>query len=466
MQKFRFLIAVFFVQLFFANNGLAHFRSIEESGCPVGSQTSELILSAVQDKDPDAIRSLSACLKYNHKIVFQACLIDPSQLGNADNVFRSDENFIYRLVKINPAILQYVAPELKKDPHFIEKASYLTRDALKYADPKLLDSKPFMEKAIKYDSQNYIYASTRLKEMPEMATPAFEDDGLLLMYAPESIKNDRNMVKIAMRSNTSAFDYASDELKHDVEMLLLAGPKPTPLNKGEIKQFLFKNYVTEERNRNVGLIIDKRTKFFKNHRLINRNYITKWQRVFEFNGHNLQENLHLITAESRNNPTRWVDDFKKHPDLVKRIENFFAQRSIDHETINNLSLTYLWKIKDKPLTLAFNLYLLRDSDDAELGPDYVSVTSLTAIAQKVGKEWKLSVVEVIFDNEIKADVAYEDGQKKYILQDLYITNKGDKNPKLLFRVEDKFIEYFEIFEEQKGGKYKMIYSVDPLKNSY
>ena len=70
---------------------------------------------------------------------------------------------------------------------------------------------------------------------------------------------------------------------------------------------------------------------------------------------------------------------------------------------------------------------------------------------------------MIFDSEIKADVAYEDGQKKYILQDLYVEDKADKNPKLLFRVEDKYNEYFEIFAEQKGGKYKMIYHIDPLE---
>ena len=460
-QKPRFIIAIFFVQLFFINNAFARFRAIEESSCSVDKQSSEIILSAVKDKDPDVIKSLSSCLKYNHKIIFQACLIDPSQLENADSIFRNDENFIYRLVKANPEILQYIAPELKKDAHFVEKAAYLTRDALKYADPKLLDNKPFMERAIKLDSRNYIYASTRIKEISEIAAMAFEDDGLLLQYAPEPIKNNRNLVKIALKSNSAAIEYASDYLKKDIEMRLLANAIQMPLNNKKIEEFLLNNYVATESRRNIGQTIDKKTKFFKKHRLINRNYITKWQRIFEFNGNNLQENLHLIAAESRNNPNRWIDDFKKYPDLTKKIKNFFAQRNIDKETIDNLSLTYLWKIKDKPLTLAFNLYLLRDSDDEELGPEYVSVTSLTAIAQKIENDWKITVIEVIFDSEIKADIAYENGQKKYILQDLYVANKDDKNPKLIFRVEDKYAEYFEVFSEQKGGKYKMIYTTSP-----
>ncbi len=465
MQNFRFLIAVFFIT-FFTYNAHASFSSIDETACLVDKQSADYTLSAVKEKDPDAIKSLGNCLKYNHKLLFQACLIDPSQLAKADNIFRSDENFVYRLVKVNPEILKYIAPELKRDPHFIEESTYLSRDALKYADPALLDSRPFMERMIKYDSKNYIYASTRIKETPEIAAQAFLDDGLLLMYAPPSIQNDRKMVEIAVKSNISALEYTSRDLKNDMTILMLAGPKPVEFDKEAARKFLLANYITEEKHRNIGAIIDKKTKFFKNHRLINRNYITKWQRGFEFNGRNLQENLHLITAESRNNPARWADDLKKYPDLVKKIKNFLAQRHTDRDTIENLSLTYLWKIKDKSPTLAFNLYLLRDSDDSELGPEYVSVTSLTVIAQKVDKEWRLSIVEVIFDNEIKADVAYENGQKKYILQDLYVENKFDKNPKLLFRVEDKFKEYFEIFSEQKGGKYKMIYRFDPLEITY
>lgn len=468
MQKFRFLIAVFFAiaSLFFTDSGHALFRSIDQTNCPVDRQTSNYTLDAVTEQDPDAIKSLSNCIKYNHKLLFQACLIDPSQLANADDIFRKDENFIYRLVKVNPEILKYISPELQNDPHFIEEASYLSRDALQYAAPKLLDSRQFMEKMIRYDSKNYIYASTRIKEIHEIAAEAFKDDGLLLMYAPLSIQNNRQLVKTAIKSNVSAFEYAAKDLKHDMELLLLIGKKPEIADKAEIEKFLFKNYVTEEKQRNIGAIIDKRTKFFKKHRIINRNYITKWQRGFDFNGTYLQDNLHLVTAESRNNPTHWKDDLKKYPDLITKIENFFTRRHVDRNTIDGLSLTYLWKIKNYPTTIAFNLYLLRDSNDAELGPDYVSSTSLTAIAQKDGKEWHLSIVEVVFDKEIKADVAYEDGQKKYILQDLYITNKADKNPKLLFRVEDKFTEYFEIFEELRGGKYKMIHRIDPLAINY
>ena len=34
-----------------------------------------------------------------------------------------------------------------------------------------------------------------------------------------------------------------------------------------------------------------------------------------------------------------------------------------------------------------------------------------------------------------------------------------KELKIIFKVEDKFDDYFEVFEEQNGGKYQMIDSV-------
>ena len=93
----------------------------------------------------------------------------------------------------------------------------------------------------------------------------------------------------------------------------------------------------------------------------------------------------------------------------------------------------MWKVKGNPLTLAFNLYLLRDSTDADLGPDFVDASSLTAIVTKRAGKWEMTVVEVIFDSEEKTKISYEDGLKHYVLWDLYLNDKKDKNPKIIFK---------------------------------
>jgi hypothetical protein len=193
--------------------------------------------------------------------------------------------------------------------------------------------------------------------------------------------------------------------------------------------------------------------------IIDRNYITKWQQISNYSSEISDDNLNLLAAESRNYQISWKKDLAKYPDLVKKIEKFFQNHKIDQNTIDNFSLTYLWKIKNKPTTLAFNLYLLRENSDYDLGPSFSDISSLTAIVQKIDNKWEMTVVEVIFDSEVEVKIDYKNGHKKYILWDLYKSSKKDPNPKVIFKVEDRFDEYFEIFYEENHGKYELIYRI-------
>jgi len=73
------------------------------------------------------------------------------------------------------------------------------------------------------------------------------------------------------------------------------------------------------------------------------------------------------------------------------------------------------------------------------------------------KKWRLSIVDIIFNREIKVDSTYENGHKKYVLWDLYKINENDKSPKLIFKVEDSICDHFQIFKEQPNGRYKIAY---------
>ncbi len=440
------------------------FAQTEIQDCFTNEEIEARILTEVYKKNPNAIKALPACFKLNRKLILKAVIIDPSQFQYAADILKADQNFVRRLVKVNAEILQFASPEILLDATFMEQATYLNRTALRYANPKLLDNKLFIKEMIMIDSKNYIFASDRLKEIPEYAQMALSDDGLLLAFATNKIKSDKALVTIAIKSNNQAFEYASEELKLDKELQKLASHTSSIKSKEELEKFLQKNYITEEKKKNLGFKISNQGKLGKKHKIINRNYITKWQRHLNYNINYERRNdsLKLISADSRNYPPSWKKDFKKYSGLSDKIENFFLNHNIDRATIDNLSTTYLWKIKDKPLTLVFNLYLLRDSKDIDLGTDFADITSLTAIVQKQGKKWHISLVEVIFDSETKVGVPYPNGHKRYIMWDTYLVNKKDKNPKIIFKVEDKFIEYFEIFEEQAGGKYRIAYRIDPI----
>jgi hypothetical protein len=120
--------------------------------------------------------------------------------------------------------------------------------------------------------------------------------------------------------------------------------------------------------------------------------------------------------------------------------------------------------------MAFNLYNLKESNNNNIYSkernDFANITSFTAIATFNAGKWSLTVVDAILDNDIKTDISYREGHKKYILWDLYQFNENDKNLKLIFKIEDRFNEYFEIFSANQNNenlsKYQMIHRFNPL----
>lgn len=460
------VLKTFIIAAFFLDYSGVFAQETASQDCQITKPIAERILQEVERKNPDAIKVLPICFKLDRKLMFKVALADPYQFQNAAEILRSDENFVGRLIKVNPAILQFADLKMRADPLFMQRATYLHRDALQYAETKLLDNRIFMKKMINIDSRNYIFASERLKEIPEFAEIAFEDNGLLLEFAPKKIQSNFKLVKVALRSNGSAIEFVSEKLRKDKSLLRLTRNKNSikfnPAALENLRKFLQKNYLVEEKKKNLGFSVSNKAKFFGKNVIIDRNYVTKWQRNVDYeNGIKVGENWHLISADSRNYQTRWQDDFKKYPELIAKIEKFFYRHNLDKATIDRLYTTYLWKIKSQPFTLAFNLYLLRESDDADLAAEFANITSLTAIAQRRNNKWEMTVVEVIFDSEIKTEVAYSYGHKKYFLWDLYELNDKDKSPKIIFKIEDKFRDYFEVFEEQNGGKYQMVCRFEP-----
>lgn len=436
---------------------------ILDANCTIDKATFNLILAEVKKrKGGDLVNNLAECLKSNRKLMMRVSIIDATQFQYVADFLKEDDSFVYRIAEINPEVLKFIPEQLRLDPQFMESVTYLNRDALQYADPRLIDNKIFMRKMIQIDSRNYLFASNRLKEIPQLATIAFKDNGMLLAFAPDKIKDNKELVKIAVNSSNEALEFASDALKKDEAFKKIIIHKTSVKSPQDLAKFVRQNYLVDSNKKHLGLVIGNRMKFFEQDKIINRDYVTKWQRNF---GEKNNDELRLIVAEARNYPVSWHDDFKRFPLLIEKIENFLLSHQVDQNTIDSLSTTYFWKVKKVPQTVVFNLYLLRNTKDIELGSKFGNVTSLTAIAQKQGEKWNLSVVEVIFDSEMEVDLTYENGHKKYILWDLYQIDKKDKNPKIIFKVEDRFRDYFQIFEEQSNGKYRMIQEIDALKDA-
>lgn len=430
--------------------------------CSINNDAFDIILVEVRNKNPEAISTLKDCLQLNRKLIFQASLIDPSQFVHASNILREDENYIFRLLRARPKILKYVAPELLLDKDFMKRTTYIQRESLQYANKALLDDKIFMEMMITLDYKNYIFASNRLKKVKEFAKLALNDNGLYLEFAPDEIKDDKALVEVALKSNVKAIKFASARLQKDKDLKKLSDRKSSIASFKNLEKHLEETYLESTSLKHIGPVISHRMKNFFGNKIVDRKFITKWQKFYRNRNNHLIREIRLVAVNNRNYAAFWKDDFVNYPGVIDKIEKFFLSHQIDQNTVDDLYTTYLYKVKDDPLTLVFNVYLLRDSGDVELGPNFANVNSLTAIVQKDGENdrWKMTVVEVIFDSEIKMDIAYKDGHKRYNLWDLYVVDEEDKNPKVIFKTDERFREFLEVFEEQSGGKYEMIYRTD------
>jgi len=435
-------------------------KSLAQEYCQFSDQYYQPIIQELKKGNKEILETLPNCLIQNKNLIFKILMQDPSQFEHLPENLHQDKLFIKRLIKAYPEILKYTPPEIRADEYFMEDAIYINRDSLKYCSWNLLDNKNFMKKMIDLDADNYKYGSDRIKSFAEFSKQALEDNGSLLEFAPPNVKSNKEFVKIAINSNRESIAHAHPKIINDVDLIQLA-TNQTPLpNSESLENFLKKNYTANHPKKNLGTIINNQNKNFSENKIFERNFITKWGRSFNFedskNG-NLIEEWKLNPVENRNYNILWQNDFKEYPELIKKIEKFFAKRRIAPEIISNLRTTYLWKIKDKPTTLAFNLYGLSESNDEAFLENFINLTTITAIAQEQDNKWQITVLDVVFNREVKINTAYEFGHKYFQIWDLYRVNEADKNPKIIYRVHDFISDYFEIYEEQNNGKYRSVF---------
>ena len=148
----------------------------------------------------------------------------------------------------------------------------------------------------------------------------------------------------------------------------------------------------------------------------------------------------------------WEKKFDKYPKLADKIKEFLSKK-IDDSAITSLNPISIWQISDKEL--AFNLYSIRKIIDERVNEEIINVNSLTAIAI-LGNDgnWQLDIVDAIYDRNIKTSPSYKKGHKRFYIWDLY---KKDNDLAIIFKIEDEYSEYFEIYQKTKSDNYRQFY---------
>jgi hypothetical protein len=339
------------------------------------------------------------------------------------------------------------------------KMAKIYPEALKYGSTQLIDNKRFMTKMIEINPKNFVYASPRLQDDKDVVLLTIKSNGKMLKFVSDRLQDDKEIVIEAIKSFSLASKFASPRLQKDPEIIKMTKKNDYKFLEN-FDQFLKENYgglgVGPEGVR--GYHIVNIAKFFPEKQKIYQPYISKWERVYK----NGLETKDLKLSATSTQVIGWKDVFQDYPELIKAVENIFITNQVDANTIDALNAVSFWEVSQKPRVVAFDLYLLREIDNKYLSSDVSNVVSLSAIARWKNskgkhKEWEINVVESTFDADLKMSVAYKNGHKRYKIWDIYQVNKKDKNPKILFKVEDKDGEYFDLFAKQSNDRYASIY---------
>jgi len=425
--------------------------------CDISPEETLYLLNQTRADNKPPIRAMDDCKKTNRNFFAQIIDINPNYFEFAADILKDDEVFIGKFVTMHPEILKYASTRLINDHSFMFRMARTYQDALKYASPKLINNKGFVTQMIQINPRNFAHVSERLQDDEALALSTLKDSGKMLKFASSRLQDNKKVVMQAIQSYSLAINFASEKLHKDPQIKKLS----SKINYNFINNFddfLRENYgglkVGPEGSR--GYHIVNMAKFFPEKQITYHPYITKWEEVYK-NGVKTDE----IRLETKSiNDGGWKVDFSDYPELIKEIENIFITNGVDQNTIDALNTVSLWKISDQPKVIAFDLYLLRHINSGYLRSNTSNVVSFTAIARQTvikNKKWEMNVVDAIFDADLKMDVSYQNGHRRYKIWDAYLIDKNDKDPKILFKVEDKDGEYFDLFVKQLNNRYVSIY---------
>lgn len=454
-MNFARIFGLFIFLIFLSSEARAIDDAPKTYSCGISlKELNEIIAQVRQNKN--YLISLDSCKKSNHTLFSKLVDIDYNYFDYASDALKDEESYVRSLIIKYPEIFQYISSDLKNDQLFVMSVVRSYPQIMQYVSPALLNNKIFMTKMIRMHPNNFIYASDRLQNDPGLVLLAVKQNGKMLEYASDKMKNDKTIVDEAVSAYTRSIKFASKRLQEDPHIKEIAGKVNYDFLAG-LEDFLTQNYgglpVGPDGSR--GYRIVNFGNFFSDYQMVDRPYDIKWEVVRDQKGKETEE-YQLDTT--RQKETGWVDDFNDYPGLASKVREVLKVNGLlDDNTIDALSLTSLWELNDDLNAVAFDLYLLRDTRDQYLEANFANVVNLSAIARKIDDKWVITIVNALFDADIKMDISYLKGHKSYVVWDLYKVDKDDKNLKVLYKIEGSDAESFEMFMEQPSGKFSSVY---------
>lgn len=204
--------------------------------------------------DPLLLSDVSADLKRNYNVVYQAVAVNGLALQYADKELKGNYNVVYRAVTQNGLALEYASEELKRNYDVVYQAITENGLALEYVADELkrnyniahqavvecdmaleyvadeFKNNPVIVMAALENSFSYPYrkgeafllAGPDIRNNPDITKKVLTHNGLMLEYVSLELKGDYNIVQTAVTQNGLALEFANAELQNDMKIAKIA----------------------------------------------------------------------------------------------------------------------------------------------------------------------------------------------------------------------------------------------------
>ena len=399
------------------------------------------------------INELEPCIRVNRQLMHQLVSGNYNVFSMIHPQLQQDQIFVQGLLHFNSKILPLVPNKLRNDRDFMSFAVTLDPDALSYCGSNLCSQFSFMEEMIILNPKNYRFGTKNLQENRYLAELAISANPNLILEAPPSIKNNINIVKIALESNPDIALSLDDKIKQNPEIARILSDfrslKTSGIKAKNIaiinKNYLGKNQIKVGNYKPLTTysIINQAT-LFPEAKIINRPFINKWQKE------SAKSSLSLKILKDRHNYGKWQKELqekgKENQSLAKDITTLLKQKSMTKKDIDQLKLTQLWQFKiNKDHVVALNLYNFEPESQMASDYGFASINDITIIAKLTNNHWQISLVDEQINRRSKLDIGFLNGHRHPIIWDLLSYDEEKKDIKILFKIEDRYSQYFEIY---------------------
>lgn len=399
------------------------------------------------------INELEPCIQVNRQLMHQLVSTNYNVFSMIHPQLQQDQIFVQGLLNFNIKILPLVPNKLRSDRDFMSFAATLDSDALSYCGSDLCSQFAFMEEMIILNPKNYRFGTKNLQENRYLAELAISANPNLIVEAPLSIKNNIDIVKIALENNPDIALSLDDKIKQNPEISRILSDFHSLKTSGiKVKNIatINKNYLKKNQIK-VGdykplttYTIVNQAKLFPEAKIINRPFINKWQKE------SAKSSLSLKILKDRHNYGKWQKELaekgKENQGLVKDIVALLKHKSMTKKDIDQLKLTQLWQFKiNKYQVVALNLYNFEPESQIASDYGFANINDITIIAKLTNNHWQISLVDEQINRRSKLDIGFLNGHRHPIIWDLISYDEGEKDIKILLKIEDRYSQYFEIY---------------------